>query len=125
MVVSNMENHYHMFTSYWDLSGQDIYHKLQQLETEGIHYAADKAINSQYEFMFNKDFNGDILVPKNAEESISEFILSGIFQIDAWNFFMTSDGNGILIAWLVHVLNKSNCLVTFFLFNVIQTSLSL
>ena len=63
-----------------------------QLKTEGIHYAADKAINLQYEFTFNKDFKGDILVPKKADESISEFILSGIFQIDACNFFMTSDG---------------------------------
>ena len=37
MVVSNMENHHHhMFTSYQDLSGQDTYHKMWQLETKGI-----------------------------------------------------------------------------------------
>ena len=64
---------------YWDLLGEDIYYKLWQLETEGICYAADKAINLQYEFTFNKDFKGDVLAPKKADESISEFILLGIF----------------------------------------------
>ena len=91
-VVSNKEKHHHMFMSYWDLLGEDIYHKLWQLKAEGIHHAADKAINLQYEFTFNKDFKGNILVPKKGDESISEFILSGIFQIDAWYFFMTLDG---------------------------------
>ena len=42
--------------------------------------------------MFNKDFKGDILVPKNADQPISEFILCGIFHINAQNFSMTSDG---------------------------------
>ena len=78
--------------SYQDLLGQDIYHKLWQLETKGIRYAADKAITFQYKFTFNKDFKGDVLVPKDAEESILEFILSGVFQIDTQNFFMASDG---------------------------------
>ena len=88
---NNKEKHQHMFTSYRDLSGKDICHQLWQLETEGICYVADKAIDSQYEFTFNKDFKGDILVPKKGDKSILEFILSGVFQIDAWNFLMTSD----------------------------------
>ena len=92
MVISNNENSHVMLTSYRDLSGQEIYNEMQQLETRGIHYAADKAINSQYKFSFNKDFKADVLVPKNADESISEFILCGVFQIDTQKFFMTSDG---------------------------------
>ena len=86
IVVSNKEKHHCMFTSYWDSLGEDIYHKLRQLETEGIHYAADKAINLQYEFTFNKDFKGDILVPKKADKSILEFILLGIFRSMLENF---------------------------------------
>ena len=123
MVVSKMENHHHMFTSYRDLLGQDTHHELWQLETKGICYAADEAITFQYKFTFNKDFKGDILVPKNAEESISEFILLVFSRLMLRIFLWLQMGNGILITQLVPILNKSNHLVTFFLFNMILLSL--
>jgi hypothetical protein len=51
-------------------------------------------ICSLCEFVYNKDIKGDMLVPKDNDmkAKTSEFILSGIFAIDARNFFMTSDG---------------------------------
>jgi hypothetical protein len=69
----------------------DAYQELQELQSQGC-YAGDKAIESLCEFSFNKDIRGEVLVPKDVEGSISEFILSGIFQVDARNFFMTSNG---------------------------------
>jgi hypothetical protein len=60
--------------------------------SHGIHYAADTNIISQCEFIFNKDIRGNILVPRGSQAPISEFVLSGIFQINPRNFFMTSDG---------------------------------
>ena len=32
-----------------------------------------------------------MLIPKDTDEKLSEFILTGIFEIDARNFFMSSD----------------------------------
>ena len=78
--------------SYRDLSGPEIFQQLRALQSDGIHYAADKDIISQCEFVFNRDVKGDILVPKETESPLSEFVLTGIFQIDARNFFLTSDG---------------------------------
>jgi hypothetical protein len=81
------------FHTYRDMTGQEIYDELHELQTQNIHYAANKNIISLSEFTFNKDLKGDILVPKKRDdESFSEFLLSGIFQIDARNFFMSSDG---------------------------------
>jgi hypothetical protein len=74
------------------MTGLDAYQELQELQSQGICYAGDKAIESLCEFSFNKDIRGEVLVPKDVEGSISEFVLSGIFQVDARNFFMTSDG---------------------------------
>jgi hypothetical protein len=42
--------------------------------------------------MFNKELRGDVLVLKRNQEPPSELVLSGVFQVDACNFFMTSDG---------------------------------
>ena len=56
-----------------------------------IHYAVDTDIASHCEFIFNKDLKGDILVTKGSHAPLSEFLLSGIFHVDARNFFMTSD----------------------------------
>jgi hypothetical protein len=78
--------------SYWDLSGSEIFQEMQELLLDGIHYAADKDIASQCEFIFNRDLKGDVLVPKETQSSLSEYIFAGVFQINARNFFLTSDG---------------------------------
>jgi hypothetical protein len=78
--------------SYRELSGEQIFQELQELQRQGIFYAADKNISSQCEFFYNKDLKGDMLIPKDSENELSEYVLTGIFQIDAHNFFMTSDG---------------------------------
>ena len=80
------------FTSYRDLTGNEIYKDLQDLDSKGIHYAVDKKVSLHSEFIYNKDIKGDILVPKNTKNDLSEYILAGIFEIDGRNFFMTSDG---------------------------------
>jgi hypothetical protein len=79
------------FKSFKDLSGSDIIAQIKELQSEGIHYAAEENISSQCEFIFNKDIKGEILVPKKKINDISEFILAGVFEIDPRNFFMTSD----------------------------------
>ena len=66
---------------------QDIY----DLQPQGIHYAANDNITSQCKFFYNKNLKGEILVPTKSQ-SLSEFLLTGIFQIDARSFFLTSDG---------------------------------
>jgi hypothetical protein len=78
--------------SYKDSSGSEIYNETLQLESQGIYYAANENLSSQCEFLFNKDIKGEILVSKDTNKKISEFILTGIFEIDAKNFIMTSDG---------------------------------
>ena len=80
------------FTSYRELSGSDILIETQQLHSQGIYYAANENLASQCEFIFNKDIKGEMLVPKDPDKKNSEFILTGILEIDAKNFFMTSDG---------------------------------
>ena len=78
--------------SYRDLSGSDILIDTKRLQTDGIHYAAKENIVSQCEFVFNKEIRGEVLVPKDKDKKGSEFVLTGIFEIDPRNFFMTSDG---------------------------------
>ena len=78
--------------NYRDLSEEEILREIQHLRTQGIHYAAEKNISNLCEFTYNNTIKGDILVQKNINDSPSEFILTGIFQIDGRNFFMTSDG---------------------------------
>ena len=65
---------------------------IHQLQNEGIHYAADDYVRSQCEFVFKKDIKGEILAPKDKDAKFSEFILTGVFEIDPRSFFMTSDG---------------------------------
>jgi hypothetical protein len=91
-VHANDKDDLSMFTSYRDMTGLDAYQELQELQCQGICYAGDKAIESLCEFLFNKDIREEVLVPKDVEGLISEFILSGIFQVDAHKFFMTSNG---------------------------------
>jgi hypothetical protein len=74
-----------------DSSRSDHLQEILALQSQGIHYAAKNDISSQCEFVYNKDVKGDMLIPKDGT-SLSEFILAGIFEIDARNFFLTSDG---------------------------------
>jgi hypothetical protein len=75
-----------------DLSGSEIFQEMQELLSDGIHYAANKDIASQCEVIFNRDLKGDILVPKETQSSLSGYIFAGVFQIDTQNFFLISDG---------------------------------
>lgn len=94
-----------------DLSGAEILRQTQDLTPHGIHYAAETDIASRCEFMFNKALKGDVLVPKGTQMPLTEYLLGGIFQIDARNFFMTSNGkwnpNNPLNTRLEHV--KATC----------------
>jgi hypothetical protein len=74
------------------MSEDEILTEIRDLKSNGIHYLANDNIASLCNFTFNKDIKGDILVPKEDTNDISEFILVGVFEIDARNFFMTSDG---------------------------------
>jgi hypothetical protein len=80
------------FHSYKDLSGDEILIKTKQLQSEGIHYAAKENLVSQGEFVFNKNIRGDVFVPKDKNNNLSEYILTGIFQVEPRDFFFTSDG---------------------------------
>jgi hypothetical protein len=75
-----------------ETSPEDYLNEIRQLRSQGIYYAADENISSQCEFIYSKDVKGEKLVPKNDNKVISEFILTGVFEIDAKNYFMTSDG---------------------------------
>ena len=44
------------------------------------------------EFVSNKDVRGDVLVTKDSQQTNTEFVLVGVFQVDPRNFFMTSNG---------------------------------
>ena len=74
-----------------DLTGAEILDQTRSLTSHNIHYAADTDIATHCEFIFNKDLKGDILVAKGSHAPLSEFLLSGIFHVDARNFFLTSD----------------------------------
>ena len=50
--------------SYQNLSAPEIFKEIQELLTNSIPYAANKEITSQCEYVFNRDFKGDVLVPK-------------------------------------------------------------
>jgi hypothetical protein len=80
------------FQSYKDLSGKRILTETKDFLSQGIHYAANEDVASKGEFIYNKEIKGDIFIPKDNECKLSEIVLSGIFEIDARNFFLTSDG---------------------------------
>ena len=77
------------FNSYREFSEQDILKDIRNLKSLGIHYATIENITSQCDFVFNKAIKGEILLEKSSQK---EFILSGVFEIDARHYFMTSDG---------------------------------
>jgi hypothetical protein len=81
-----------IFQSYRELSGEQILVQTKELESEGIHYAANENLVSQGEFIFNKNIRGDVFVPKKKDDNLSEYILTGIFQVEPRDFFFTSDG---------------------------------
>jgi hypothetical protein len=91
---SNDNNSPPSFVSYRDQSGKTILEDIHKLQPKGleVHYAGKKHLDSLCEFVFNKDIRGDALVAKDSDKPISEFVLAGVFQVDARNFFMTSDG---------------------------------
>ena len=74
-----------------DFSHIAILQDIHNLQPQGIHYAANDNITSHCKFFYNKDLKGEILVPTKSP-SVSEFLLAGVFQINARSFFMTSDG---------------------------------
>lgn len=80
------------FSSYRDLTGEKISQDVRQLQQQGIYYAGEKINTSHYDFVYSKALRGDILIPKDPNSDLSEFVLAGIFEIDGRNFFMTSDG---------------------------------
>lgn len=88
LASSNNEHSLREFDSYRELSGSEIFAEIQDLQSKGITYAGNENIASQCEFVYNKTIKGSTLVTK---DNASEFILSGVFEIDAKNFFMTSD----------------------------------
>ena len=79
------------FMSYRDLSGNTILKNIHDLQSKGILYVGNRHLNTLCEFIFNKDIRGDALVHKDNNKAFSEFVLAGVFEVDACNFFMTSD----------------------------------
>jgi hypothetical protein len=67
----------------------EIQTDIQELKSQGIHYAGDENLTSQCEFKYDKNIKGEMLVAKDTK---NEFILCGVFEIDARSYFMTSDG---------------------------------
>src|SRR5690349_8425597 len=60
--------------------------------TDGVHYAGDPDLALRAEFL-NGGLEGNHLVEKSDNPVPSEFILSGIFEIDRVNFWLTATGN--------------------------------
>ena len=88
----NYENSSSTFTSYRNRSASEILTEIKQFETNGIHYLGNDNIVDLCTFTYQKDIKGEILIPKNNTNNISELVFAGVFEIDARNFFMTSDG---------------------------------
>ena len=96
-----------------DLTGRQILEAMRQLRPQGIYYAGDEIDDQQYDFVYNNALRGDILIPKEPHPDISEFILTGVFEVDGRNFFMTSDGKwvaGNAIKTQLHQV-KPSCLL--------------
>ena len=80
------------FISYRNMSASDILTDIKQYESKGILYLANDNIIDLCTFTYQKNLKGEILVPKNNTNNISELVFAGVYQIDARNYFMTSDG---------------------------------
>jgi hypothetical protein len=66
-----------------------VLEKLQNLE--GYYYLGDENIASKADFLLGSP-DGNRLILKTDDPVPSEFLLSGVFEIDKSNFFMTADG---------------------------------
>lgn len=89
---SNRESSSLTFTSYRNMSASQILTEIKEFENNGIYYLANDNIASSCNFTYNKSTKGEILVPKENSNDITEMTFSGVFEVDARNFFMTSDG---------------------------------
>ena len=74
--------------SHRDESGADILEHLRSLED--VVYLGDKDIVGKCDSFFDKTVNGNVVIRKG-DESPKELLFAGIFEVDARNFFMTSD----------------------------------
>lgn len=74
------------------MSPSEILTELKQYQSNGVHYLGNDNLVDLCTFTYQKDLKGEILVPKNNTNNISELVFAGVFEIDARNFFMTSDG---------------------------------
>ena len=88
----NHETSSSTFTSYRNMSASEIMTEIKQYESSGLHYLGHDNIVDLCTFTYQKDLKGEILVPKNNTNNISELLFAGVYEIDARNFFMTSDG---------------------------------
>ena len=80
------------FTSYRNMTSSEILTEIKQYEANGIHYLGNDNIVDLCTFTYQKDIKGEILIPKNNTNNISELVFAGVYEIDARNYFMTSDG---------------------------------
>ena len=90
--LDNNETSSSTFTSYRNMSASEIMTEIKQYESSGLHYLGHDNIVDLCTFTYQKDIKGEILVPKNNTNNISELLFAGVYEIDARNFFMTSDG---------------------------------
>ena len=89
---ANREDSSSTSISYRNMSAAEILTEIKQYETNGIHYLGNDNIVDICTFTYQKNLKGEILVPKDNTHNISELVFAGVYEIDARNYFMTSDG---------------------------------
>jgi hypothetical protein len=70
-------------------SADEVLLRIQDLDD--VVYLGDKDILSKCDYFFDKNVNGNVLIRKNNNGHPIELLFAGIFEIDARDFFMTSD----------------------------------
>ena len=63
------------------MSGDNILIKIKNLQSQGINYATSNNLSSQSKFIYIKDIKGNVLVPKEENKEISEFILAVYLEL--------------------------------------------
>ena len=63
------------------MSGDNILIKIKNLQSQGINYATSNNLSSQFKFIYIKDIKGNVLVPKEENKEISEFILAVYLEL--------------------------------------------
>lgn len=86
------------------MSASNILTEIKQYESKGLHYLRHDNIIHLCTFTYQKNLKGEILIPKNNTNNISELVFAGVYKINAQNHFMPSDGK-----W-----NSNNPLSTYF-----------